>query len=112
MLRRKYLLDKGFGIVFVAQQASDGTATSLAKFLKSFGGPSHHNGPHWLAKIELQPFSTRNFHAAVIEAEEIENRGVHVSHIVPMFGGVEAQFVRRAMNDAALDAAAGEHSRT
>ena len=46
----------------------------------------------------------------MVEAEQIENRGVNVGHVVAVFGRVKAELVRGAVDDAALDAAAGQRN--
>ena len=58
--------------------------------------------------IDLQPFASRNLQFSRIEAEQLEQRGMHVGHIMAVLDGVEADFVGAAVNDAALDAAAGQ----
>ena len=45
----------------------------------------------------------------VIEAEELQNRGVEIVNVNFVFRGRETVFVRRTVNDAAFDAAAGHH---
>src|SRR5262245_49607543 len=67
---------------------------------------SRHDGPDWLAKIELQPLTAGDFEVAVVEAEEVEHRGVDVGDVVAVFRGVEAEFVGRAVDDAGFNAAA------
>ena len=64
-----------------------------------------------LAEIDVQPFAAGDFQSAVVEAELVEDRGVDVGDVVAVFDGVEAEFVGRAVDDAALNAAAGERDR-
>ena len=43
----------------------------------------------------------------VVEAEEVQHRGVEVVDVDGLVGGLEAEFIRRAVDRAAADAAAG-----
>ena len=56
--------------------------------------------------IDLESFSAGDFEFAGIETELVKDCGVDVGDVVPVFDGVEADFVGRAMHEAALDAAA------
>ena len=60
------------------------------------------------AVIFLQPFATGYIEARGDDAELMENRRVDVGDVVAVFGGVEAQFVRRSVDEAAFNAAARE----
>ena len=64
-----------------------------------------------LPEIEFQSLAAGDFHSAVIEAEQVEDGGVNVGHVVAILDGVEAEFVGRAVDDAALNAAAGQSDR-
>src|SRR3954467_7302945 len=59
------------------------------------------------AEFAFQALATGNGEATGIEAELVENGGVNVGDVVAVFDGVEAKLVGRAMDRAALDAAAG-----
>ena len=63
------------------------------------------------AQIDFQSLATGDFHLAMVEAEQIEDRRVDIGDIMAIFGGVEAQFVSGAVDDASFDAAAGQRDR-
>ena len=44
----------------------------------------------------------------VVDAEQVQHRGVHVVAVGRVLGGLVRPLVARAVGDAALDAAAGE----
>ena len=58
-----------------------------------------------------EPLSAGDFQPARVEAELVQDRGVDVGDVMPVLDGVEAEFVGRAVDDAALDAAAGQPDR-
>ena len=57
--------------------------------------------------INVEPFATGDFEAAGVEAELMKDRGMNVCDVVTIFDRVKADFVCRAVDDAALDSAAG-----
>ena len=61
-----------------------------------------------LAEVDLQPLAAGDFQPARVEAELVQDRGVDVGDVVAVLDGVEAELVGRAVDDAALDAAAGQ----
>ena len=61
-----------------------------------------------LAVVDLEPFAAGDLELARVEAELVQDRGVDVGHVVAIFDGVEADLVGRAVDDAPLDAAAGQ----
>src|SRR5205809_854435 len=73
------------------------------------GGPvSGDDRADRLAIVDLEAFAAGDLEPAGVEAELVEDRGVDVGDVVPVLDGVEAQFVGRAVDDAPLDAAAGQ----
>ena len=60
-----------------------------------------------LAMVDVEAFAAGDFQAAGIEPELLQDRGVDVGDVVAILDGVEADFVGRAMHDAALESAAG-----
>ena len=58
--------------------------------------------------IDFQALAAGHLEPSRVETELVQDRGVQVGDVVPMFDGVEAELVGRAVDDAALDAAAGE----
>ena len=60
------------------------------------------------AEFALEPFAAGNGEPARVEAELVQDRGVDVGDVVAVLDGVEAELVGRAVDDAALDAAAGQ----
>ena len=65
------------------------------------------NLPDHLPTIHVQPLFSRKLQAARIHAEQVKYGRVQIGHIVSMLDGVETKFVRRAVNNTLLDAAAG-----
>ena len=61
--------------------------------------------------VDLQALAAGDFEPARVEAELVQHGGVQVGDVVPVFDGVEAEFVGRAVDDAPLDAAAGQRDR-
>ena len=64
-----------------------------------------------LAEVDLQPLAAGDLQPARVEAELVQDRGVDVGDVVAVLDGVEAELVGRAVDDAALDAAAGQPDR-
>ena len=64
-----------------------------------------------LPEIDLQPLVAGDFEPARVEAELVQDGGVDVGDVVAILDGVEAELVGRAVDDAALDAAAGHPDR-
>ena len=64
-----------------------------------------------LAEVDLQPLVARDFEPPGVEAELVQDRGVDVGDVVAVLDGVEAELVGGAVDDAALDAAAGHPDR-
>ena len=60
------------------------------------------------AEIDLQPLAAGDFQLVRIEAEQMQRGGMDVGDVVAVLGGKNPQFVSRAVDDAALDAAAGQ----
>ena len=65
-------------------------------------------GLPWSMSRRLRPGI---FEPARVEAELVQDRGVDVGDVVAVLDGVEADLVGRAVDDAALDAAAGHPDR-
>ena len=57
---------------------------------------------NWVAEILLQAFVAGDFHSPRIQAKLMQDRGVHVSHIVWVFDGMESNFIRGSVNDSAV----------
>jgi len=55
---------------------------------------SYHDLANRLSKLDLQPFVSRYFEGAGVEAELGEDGGVDVGDIVAVLGGVETDFIR------------------
>ena len=64
-----------------------------------------------LAVVDVEALAAGDFQLAGVEAELLQDRGVDVGDVVAVLDGVEADLVGRAVNDAALDAAAGHPDR-
>src|SRR5262245_58855305 len=64
-----------------------------------------------LAVVYIQPLVAGHLKLARVEAELVQHRRVDVGDIMTALDGVEADFVCRAMGDAALDTAAGQPDR-
>ncbi len=60
------------------------------------------------AEIDLPPLAAGDFQLVRIEAEQMQRGGMDVGDVVAVLGGKNPQFVSRAVDDAALDAAAGQ----
>ena len=54
-----------------------------------------------LAKIDCQPFASGYLEPFMIDAQLVQHRGVDVGDVMPVFDGVEAQVVGRAVGDSA-----------
>ena len=61
-----------------------------------------------LAVVNLEPFAAGDLERARVETKLVQNRRVDVGDVVPVFNGMEADLVGRSVNNATLDAAAGE----
>ena len=57
--------------------------------------------------INVEPFAAGDFEAARVEAELMKDRGMNVCDVVTIFDRVKADFVSRAVDNAAFDSAAG-----
>src|SRR5580765_8687881 len=64
-----------------------------------------------IAVVDIQALLAWNFQAAWIESQLMEHGGVDVGYVVAVLHGVEAEFVRGAVDDASLDACAGHPDR-
>ena len=64
-----------------------------------------------LAVVDVEALAAGDFEPARVEAELVQDRGVDVGDVVAVLDGVEADLVGRAVDDAALDAAAGHPDR-
>ena|GEM_PF-2753512 len=60
--------------------------------------------------IEIQSLASGNFESARIESELMQHRGMDVGHEVPIFDGVEADFIGPSMLNATPHAATGQPS--
>src|SRR5207244_6535665 len=60
------------------------------------------------AVVDLGPLAAGDLELVGVEAELVQDRGVDVGDVVPVRDGVEAQLVGGAVDDAPLDAAAGQ----
>src|SRR5688572_24196266 len=58
------------------------------------------------SEVTLEPLPSGNLELVRVQAQQVEDRGMNIRHIVRMLRGVESQLVRRAVNGASLDAAA------
>src|SRR5437660_220209 len=70
--------------------------------------PSAHDLANRFAVVDVEAFAAGDLQEARVEAEQLQNSGVDVGDVVSVLGGVEAQLVGAAVDDAALDAAAGQ----
>ena len=61
-----------------------------------------------IPEVDLESFAAGDFEAAGVEAELVQHGGVDVGDVVPVLDGVEAELVGGAVDDAPLDAAAGQ----
>ena len=60
------------------------------------------------AVVEFEAFAAREFEFAGVQAQAAQDCCVDVGHVMTVLDGVETQFVRDTLLDAALDAGAGE----
>src|SRR5438270_12400495 len=58
--------------------------------------------------VHVDAFSAGDFQFAAVDTQLVQHRRVEVGDVVGIFDGVESDFIRRAVGDAAPDAAAGE----
>ena len=49
--------------------------------------------------VDLQPLAAGDFEPPRVEAEQVQDRGVQVRHIVTVVGRVEAQLVGRTVGE-------------
>ena len=61
--------------------------------------------------IDLQPLPARQFEAARIDAELMQDRRVDVGDVVAIDDGVEAEFVGVAVDGTAFDAGVGHEGK-
>ena len=61
-----------------------------------------------LPMIHLQPLAAGDFQFAAVEAQEVQDGGVNVGHVVGVLNGMEAQLVGGAVDEAPLDAGTGK----
>ena len=66
------------------------------------------NLPNHFAVIDFKPFAARYFQPPRIEPELMQDSGVNISDVMPVFDGVKAQFVRGAVLHTGFNAAAGQ----
>ena len=59
-----------------------------------------------MPEIHFQPFAAGDFHAIGIQAQQMQNRGVHIGDVVAVFCGMEPDFVGGSMDGATFDASA------
>src|SRR5262249_242282 len=83
----------------------------LIALMDSLPGESGNDLLDRFAEIDLEALLTGNFESAWIEAKLMQESRVDVGHVMPVLDGVEAEFVRRAVNDPAFDSAAGHPCR-
>src|SRR5207245_706454 len=67
--------------------------------------------PDRLTEVHFQPFAAGNLQIVRLKAELVQNRGVQVGYVVPVFDGVEADLVGAAVRDAAFESPAGQNDR-
>src|SRR5262245_3073345 len=60
------------------------------------------------AEVDLQALVAGHFQLPRVEAELVQDGGVDVGDVVTVLGGMEADLIGGAVDDAALDAAAGQ----
>ena len=60
---------------------------------------SDENFPDGIAEVDIKPLSAGDFQPAGIESELVKDSGVNIRHVVPIFDGMEAQLVGRAVNN-------------
>src|SRR5258705_5550995 len=60
------------------------------------------------AMVEFEAFAAGEFELAGVQAQAAQDCCVDVGHVMTVLDGVETQFVRHTMLDAALNAGAGE----
>ena len=58
--------------------------------------------------VHVEAFAAGDFQLVRVEAELVQDGRVDVGDVMPVLDGVEAEFVGRAVGDAAFDAAAGQ----
>lgn len=69
------------------------------------------NRMHRLAIVQIKSLSTGNFQAASIEAKLVHHGRVQISHIVPIFDGVETNLIGGSVSNPALDSTASQRHR-
>src|SRR6266567_9621688 len=60
------------------------------------------------AVVEFEAFAARDFELAGVQSQATQDGCVDIGHIMTVLNGVETQFVRHAVLDAAPHARAGE----
>ena len=60
-----------------------------------------------MAVVDVEALAAGDFEAAGVEAELVQDGGVDVGDVVPIFGGVEADLVGGSVHDALSQSAAG-----
>src|SRR5207244_3361233 len=75
------------------------------------GHRSGQDFPDRRAVVDLEALAAGNLQLARVQAELMEHRRVKVRDVVALLGGVEADLVGRAVDDAAFDAAARQPGR-
>ena len=59
-----------------------------------------------MAKVAIEALAAWYDHAARVEAELVQNGGMHIGDVVAILYGVKAQLIGRAVGDAAFDSSA------
>ena len=59
-----------------------------------------------MAMIDRQPFAAGDLQPVRIEPQQLEDRGVDIGDVMPVFHGVESQFVGCAMGNSAAHSSA------
>src|SRR5262245_58209201 len=65
--------------------------------------PSSQDLTNWPAVIDLQALAAGDIEPARVEAQHVQQRGVHIRDIVRVLDRMEAQFIGRAVDGAPLD---------
>src|SRR5688500_18348049 len=69
---------------------------------------SYHDLTNRRPIVDVQPAPSRHLEPPRVDAELMHDGGVDVRDVMAVLDGVETEFISRAVDDAPLDAAAGE----
>ena len=64
-----------------------------------------------LTVVDLQPFAAGDFESAIVQAQQVQNRGVQVCHVVSFAECVVAQFIGGTVNVAFFQTGPGHPDR-